>query len=91
MDHLISPAHLNLHVVDGKARKVMEQLEASGLEYNEHFEATAAKGLCWTGDGNEMTTLKEASETGPGVKSLWCLGCRIEFGFEVGNSSETES
>lgn len=51
-------------------------------DYNEHYDATAAKRLCWEGDGNPQFVQDVLLPTGERIKveSLWCVECKVRQG-----------
>jgi len=59
-------------------------------EYNEHYDTTTAKGLCWEGCGRPqaVSTLKIGGELWE-VESLWCVECQIKEGWIQSNEYET--
>lgn len=61
----------------------------SQRDYNEHYDATAAKGLCWECETN---TVDESDVLVEGelihVASLWCLPCKGVLGFEMVQESQ---
>jgi hypothetical protein len=50
--------------------------------YAEHYDATAAKGLCWECETNRVAVSEWKDKRGKveRVASLWCLDCQITLG-----------
>ena len=59
-------------------------------DYNAHYDATAAVGLCWEGDGNPQFVQDVILPTGErmSVESLWCVECAVRRG-EIVASDES--
>lgn len=47
--------------------------------YNQHYDNTALKGLCWECHTNPANTYIAPSTTIK-VTSLWCLRCQVKLG-----------
>lgn len=60
-------------------------MECDCLDYNDHYDRTALKGLCWECHVNRAHTYVV-----PGTKikgeSLWCLGCQVKLGMIAAES-----
>lgn len=56
----------------------------SQQEYNEHYDKTAGKRLCWSGDGNKQHT-EQVRVDGEwiAVDSLWCFDCKAADELDV--------
>ena len=48
-------------------------------DYNEHYDRTALKGICWECHANPANTYVVPG-TNIKVTSLWCLDCQVKLG-----------
>jgi hypothetical protein len=51
------------------------------MDYAEHYDATAAKGLCWECKAKRVDeSWAKDGDRWIRVESLWCLDCKVLFG-----------
>lgn len=57
----------------------------SQVDFDAHYDATAARGLCWNGDGKPVYVYESTPEDGvpETIETLWCFECWADLQADI--------